>query len=108
MIVSLIKRWGICLYIHVQYIAAANEEFDPFAGASLGSECDALKSGINLSQQLQKSGRNTDRVVVEKCSCGKMGQFPHECDDAKGEDKTSGLASALKQGAKISRRKTGS
>lgn len=91
--------------MYVQYIAAANEEFDPFAGASLDSECDALKSGINLSQQLQKSGRNTDRVVVEKC---KIGQFPHECDDAKGEDKTSGLTSALKQGAKISRRKTGS
>lgn len=54
------------------YIAAANEEFDPFAGASLGSECDALKSGINLSQQLQKSGRNTDR---KNAAAARWGSF---------------------------------
>lgn len=59
MIVSLMKRWAI---------AAATEEFGLLAGASLGSECGALKSEINLSQQLRKSGRNTDRVLVENAA----------------------------------------
>lgn len=66
-------------------IADATEDFDLLAGALLDSECDALKPRNQFISACAKIRRGiADRVVVDKCSCGRWGSSFMK-RDAKGE-----------------------